>query len=164
MKGSLPDLPKYVIIAAPHTSNWDFILGVMARSIMHLKAKYLGKKELFVPPFGWFFRALGGYPVDRSKHKNLVDAVVAIFDSHEKFSIGIAPEGTRKYAPEWKTGFYYIALGAKVPIVMVGFDYENKQVSFAKPFYPTGNLDDDMKIFLNHYKHIQGRHPEQGVI
>lgn len=163
VKGRLPDLKKYVVITAPHTSNWDFILGVLARSIMKLKAKYLGKKELFKPPFGFIFRAMGGYPVDRSKHHNLVDAVVEIFNTKEQFILGIAPEGTRKYAPKWKTGFYYIALGAGVPIVMTGFDYANKEVSFAEPFFPTGNIESDMQVFMDHYRNIKGKHPDQGV-
>ncbi|MBL0030856.1 MAG: 1-acyl-sn-glycerol-3-phosphate acyltransferase [Bacteroidetes bacterium] len=90
--GQVPEEKKYIIVVAPHTSNYDFMIGLAVRSIMGFKASFLGKKELFRWPFGWLFRKLGGYPVDRSKHTNLVDAVAAIFDAHDKFAIAIAPE------------------------------------------------------------------------
>lgn len=143
--GSVPTTEnKYIIIAAPHTSNWDFIIGVMVRSIVGFDSKFLGKKSLFRKPFGWLFRWLGGIPVDRSRAANLVDQVVSIFNDHDKFVLAIAPEGTRKNVTEWKTGFYYIAHGAGVPIVRSKIDIPNKTVTFYKPFMTTGSIEKDL--------------------
>lgn len=135
---------KYVIIVAPHTRNLDFIIGVLVRGIVGFDSKFLGKKSLFKFPFGWFFRAMGGYPVDRSKSMNLVDQVVEIYNRHEKFVVALAPEGTRKNVDEWKTGFYYIAHKANIPIVRAKMDWTTKQVVFFDPIRTTGNIDKDM--------------------
>jgi len=157
------DLPKFVIIVAPHTSNWDFFIGLAVRSIRKLDTKYLAKKELFKPPFGIIFKALGGYPVDRSKSNNFVDAVADLFNAHERFSIAITPEGTRSYVPKLKTGFYYIALQANIPIILSSLNYETKEVVFQEPFYPSGNLENDLEKILKYYKTIPGRYPENGI-
>lgn len=159
--GSMPTDKKYIIIVAPHTSNWDFFVGLAVRSILKFKASYLGKKELFRPPFGWLFRRLGGYPVDRSKHTNLVDAVVDIFNAHDSFSIAIAPEGTRKYVPQWKTGFYYMALKANVPMVFAAFDYKRREVVISTPYKPTGDKQADEKVILSFFRNYQGRYPKK---
>jgi 1-acyl-sn-glycerol-3-phosphate acyltransferase len=150
-------LKKYIIIVAPHTSNWDFPLGVAVRSIMRFPSNYLGKQELFRPPFGWIFRKLGGYPVDRSKSSHLVDQVVEIFQKEPQFVLAIAPEGTRKNVTKWKTGFYHIAVKAQVPIMMVALDYANKKVIWAEPFQPSGVLETDVKIIDSFYKNIRGK-------
>jgi 1-acyl-sn-glycerol-3-phosphate acyltransferase len=143
--GSVPENEKkYIIIVAPHTTNWDFIIGVLVRGIVGFHSKFLGKKSLFRPPFGWLFKLLGGYPVDRSKSTNLVDQVVDIYNHHERFVVAIAPEGTRKNVSEWKTGFYYIAHKARIPIVRAKIDWNKKQVVFFEPFYVTGNIQIDM--------------------
>jgi 1-acyl-sn-glycerol-3-phosphate acyltransferase len=157
------DVKKYVMIVAPHTSNWDFLVGLAARSILKLDTKYLAKKELFKPPFGWLFYALGGYPVDRSKHNNLTDAVVNIFNSKHRFSICITPEGTRKYSEKWKTGFHSIAQKANVPVIMVAFDYSTKTVFVEQPFYPTADLNADIERIKNYYRKFKGKIPEYGV-
>lgn len=156
-------LRKYILVVGPHTSNWDFPIGILVRSFLKVDAKYMGKSSLFRPPFGGLFRALGGYPVDRSKSNNYVDAVVDIFNSKEDFVITITPEGTRKRVDELKSGFYYIALGAKVPLVMVILDYEHKTVRFSEPFYPTGNKEADFEVILNHFRGVKGRNPEDGI-
>lgn len=157
-------LKKYVVIVAPHTSGWDFIVGLLARYAMKLgKAKYLGKQELFKPPFGFIFRWLGGYPVDRSKNSNLVDEVVKIFNSHDEFGIALSPEGTRARVDKLKTGFYNIAKKANVPIVMVGLDYANKQICFSEPFYVTDNMAADFEHIFQFFRPIKGRHPEKGL-
>jgi 1-acyl-sn-glycerol-3-phosphate acyltransferase len=144
--GDVPrNVKKYIIIVAPHSSNWDFIIGVLVRGVLGFDSKFLGKHSLFAPPFGWFFRMAGGYPVDRSQKTNLVDQVVELFDRHEEFIISLAPEGTRKNVSEWKTGFYYIAHKAKVPVVPVKMDRPNRQVIFFKPYYLKGGLEEDMK-------------------
>lgn len=143
--GDVPkDEKKYIIIAAPHASNWDFLIGISMKSIKGFDSKFLGKKALFRPPFGWFFRMMGGYPVDRSKKSKVVDQVVEIFNSHEDFIIAIAPEGTRGNVNDWKTGFYHIAKGAQVPIVRMVIDRRKKQVEIFSPFYTTGDFLTDM--------------------
>ncbi len=159
-----PDLKKYIIAVAPHTSNWDFLVGVAARSILRLhNARYLGKSQLFKPPFGWFFRWIGGYPVDRTKSHDMVEQVASIFNSHEKFVLAIAPEGTRKKVDKLKTGFYYIAKKAGVPIVPVGFDFKKKEVVIGQPFRPGSDFDADMQLLLRFYENISGRNPELGI-
>ncbi len=163
--GDFPkDLKKYIVAVAPHTSNWDFVIGVMARSIVRIqKAKFLGKSQLFRPPYGWFFRWLGGYPVERNSQHDMVQQVVDIINQHDEFILAIAPEGTRKKVAKLKTGFYYIALGAKIPIIPVGFDFGKKQIVIGTPLHPTGNIEDDLKILLNFYSAIKGRNPELGI-
>jgi 1-acyl-sn-glycerol-3-phosphate acyltransferase len=143
--GDVPrDQKKYIIITVPHTSNWDFIIGVMVRGIMGFKSKFLGKKSLFKAPYGWLFRWLGGYPVDRSRSRNLVDQVIDIYNQHREFVIAVAPEGTRKNVDEWKTGFYHIAHGAHIPIVRSKIDIQKKIVQFFEPFWTTGDIDIDL--------------------
>ncbi len=162
--GDIPGkLPKYIVIVAPHTSNWDFFIGLAVRSICRMDTRYLAKKELFGPPMGWIFRKLGGYPVDRSRRTNFVDAVVDLFNDHEKFSIAITPEGTRSYVPKWKTGFYYISLKAKVPLILASLNYETKTVEFRPPFSPTGNIEKDLEEVIQYYRQIPGKYPELGV-
>ena len=163
--GEVPyHIKKYVVIVAPHTSNWDFIIGVLYRKALKMeKAKYLGKKELFDPPFGFLFRWLGGYPVDRSNNKNMVEEVVKIFNAHEEFGIALSPEGTRKRVDKLRTGFYNIAKGANVPIVMVGFDFANKRAIFADPFYASDNQEADFERILNFFRPLKGRYPEKGL-
>lgn len=158
------ELKKYVVIVGPHTSNWDFVIGVLFRKALRLeKAKYLGKKELFDPPFGFVFRWLGGYPVDRSRSKNMVDEVVKVFNAHEQFGIALSPEGTRTRVEKLRTGFYNIAKNANVPIVMVGLDYEHKQVFFSEPFYAGNNQEADFEHILKFFRPIKGKFPEKGL-
>lgn len=164
VNGSIPtSLKQYVMIVAPHTSNWDFMVGLAARSILRIDTKYVAKKELFRFPFGWFFKKLGGFPVDRSKNNNFVDAVADLFTEHPVFSICITPEGTRSYAEKWKSGFYYIAQKAKIPIVMVAFDYGNKQVKVEPAFMPSGDYEKDLKMMLDYYRKVKGKFPEKGI-
>lgn len=165
IEGKLPyDLRKYIVAVAPHTSNWDFPLGVMARSILHIEdAHFLGKNSLFKPPFGWFFRWLGGYPVDRSSSHDVVQQVVDIFNAHDDFILGLAPEGTRKKVDKLRTGFYYIAKGAHVPIVPVGFDFSKKRVVIGSPMMPSDNFDGDMITLLTFYRKMKGKNPELGL-
>lgn len=159
--GEFPkELKKYVLIGAPHTSWEDFYVGLFSRNITKTKLNFVGKKSLFKPPFGFFFRALGGAPIDRTKSTNVVDAIIDIFNSKEEFRLAISPEGTRQYVDKWKTGFYYIAKGANVPIVMLGFDFENKKVKLSKPFYITGDIKADFAHFYAFYKAIKGANPE----
>jgi len=162
--GNMPDAPKFIVAVAPHTSNWDFPVGLAARSILRItNAQFLGKSQLFKPPFGWFFRWLGGHPVDRTSSHDMVDQVVNIFNRHERFILAMAPEGTRKKVDKMRTGFYYIAKGAKVPIVPVGFDFEKKEVIVLDPVYPTDNMEHDLETILKFYRSVKGRNPELGL-
>lgn len=161
IEGSFPtDLKKYVIIVAPHTHWMDFIMGVLIKYSTSLPANYIGKASLFKPPFGFIFRAFGGTPVDRSKSNNLVDAVVDIFNSKDQFVFALAPEGTRKKVNQWKTGFYYIAKGAKVPIVRGVMDFGNKTFTIHPPFYTTEDKEADFKEMRSVYEGALGKIPE----
>jgi 1-acyl-sn-glycerol-3-phosphate acyltransferase len=165
-RGEFPtDLKKYVIAVAPHTSNWDFLVGVAGRRILKIqgKAKFLGKSSLFKPPFGWIFRLLGGYPVDRSKSQDMVEQVASLFNTHDEFVLAIAPEGTRKKVEKLKTGFYYIARKANVPIVPVGFDFKKKEIIVAKPMYLTESFEEDMDKLMGFYRTVIGKNPELGI-
>lgn len=165
VEGAFPtDLKKYIIAVAPHTSNWDFVIGVMARSILRIqRARFLGKDSLFKPPFGWFFRWLGGYPVDRSGKHDMVQQVVAIFNKHNEFILALAPEGTRKKVSKLRTGFYFIAKGAGVPIIPVGFDFSKKRVVVSEPMYASDNQEEDFDKLLSFYRNIRGKNPELGI-
>ena len=154
------DLKKYVVIAAPHTSWIDFPIAILSRMASGIMINFIGKNSLFNGPFGFFFRSLGGTPVDRSKSNNLVDAIIQIFNSKEEFRLGLSPEGTRKKVDKWKTGFYYIAKGAKVPIVMATLDFKNKEVKISEPYYTTDNLEKDFEVFHSFYKNVKGKNPE----
>lgn len=150
-----------IIAVIPHTSNWDFVLGVLVRSAMKKDIKFLGKSSLFRPPYGWLFRMLGGYPVDRSKNTRLVDGVVDIFNQKERFAVAIAPEGTRKKVDRLRSGFYYIALGAKIPILLTAFDFGKKEVRFLDLFYPTGDREKDFDHIHQAFTGIEGKVPEK---
>lgn len=156
--GTLPTDHQYVAIVGPHTSNWDFIIGVIARGALGAKLNFLGKHQLFIAPWGWFFRAIGGTPVDRSKNNNLVDAVVELFKSKPNFSLALAPEGTRSPVKRWKTGFYHIASKAQVPIITVGLDFGNKTVVIPEGKKTTDDIQQDMDHIIEFYRSIKGRH------
>lgn len=145
----------------PHTCNFDFFIGLFCRGIINLEMNFVGKKELFTFPFGYYFKSIGGAPLDRSGGKNNVDATVDVFNSREVFRMAIAPEGTRKKVTQLRTGFYFIAHKADVPIIPVAFDYGKKEVKIGAPFITTGNYEEDMKIILAHFKGVQGRFPEK---
>lgn len=152
-----PSIKKAVVIVAPHTSWHDFYIGAFARRILKTQINYIAKKELFTWPFGWYFRWMGGAPLDRRPGQKQVEAIAAIFDTKDEFRLALSPEGTRKKVTVWKTGYYYIAMAAKVPIIPVGFDYFTKKVIINDPFYPSGNIDMDTLKLRSYYKGIVGR-------
>ena len=157
-------LDKCVLIVAPHTSAWDFVVGLAIRSVRHLEhVKYLGKDSLFKGPFAFIFKNTGGFPVDRFNKHNMVDQVVELFNSHEKFVLALSPEGTRKKTERLRTGFYHIAKNVGVPIVMVGLDFGKKEVTFAEPFYTTNNEAEDFKKIISFFAPLQGKIPEYGM-
>jgi 1-acyl-sn-glycerol-3-phosphate acyltransferase len=154
------DIKKSIMIIVPHTSWNDFYIGLFARGIIGIEMHYVAKKELFAFPFGYYFRWMGGAPLDRSGRKNVVDSIVSMFAQRDIFRLAIAPEGTRKKVHEWKTGFYYTALKANVPIIPIAFDYGKKEVKLGNPFYPTENIENDLRILANHFIGAIGKFPE----
>lgn len=159
-EGQLPDVPKMIVIGAPHTSNWDFILFLGALHHFRIKVTYIGKHTLFRWPFGWLFRALGGIPVDRSKPGGLVRQVVDAMETADRMVLVIAPEGTRKAAPYWKSGFLKIADVTGVPIVLAAVDSSKKRLVIG----PAVSFDGDTKSFMDaareFYADKEGLHPE----
>lgn len=150
-------IKKAVLISAPHTHNFDFIIGLLLRKVVDLKSNYLGKKELFVWPIGYYFRAVGGVPVDRKNKENKVETIAKLFDDKEEFRLTLAPEGTRSKVDNWRTGFYYIAKKANVPIIMFTLDYQNKQNKVSRPFYPTDNIEEDFKYMKSFFSGVRGK-------
>ena len=157
---SVPEQQKSVICVAPHTSNWDFILGKLGYTSIGRTAHFLIKKDWFVFPFGLFFRAIGGIPVERSKKTRMVDQVAAMFAQYPTFNVAITPEGTRKRNERWKRGFYYIALKAGVPIQLAYLDYERRVLGIERLFYPTGDEAADLRAINEYYDGRKGRYPE----
>jgi 1-acyl-sn-glycerol-3-phosphate acyltransferase len=163
IEGTLdPEIKKCVFMVLPHTSWHDFYLGGFSRGILGLDMNYVAKKELFDSVFGFYFRYMGGEPLDRTGGLNKVDAIAAIFNRRKIFRLAVLPEGTRKKVSEIKTGFYFIALKANVPIIPVAFNFGVKAVQIGKPFYPTGNLDVDILILKSHFIGVKGKIPENG--
>jgi len=151
---------KAVMIAAPHTSNWDFFYTILIALEQDMNVSWMGKDSLFKGPGGWFLKWLGGVPVDRSKNNNLVDDIVKEFNSREKFIILVPPEGTRSLVDSWKTGFYHIAHKAEVPILMGFLDFKFKVGGIGPAFIPSGKIEKDMKIIKSFYANITGKYPE----
>lgn len=159
--GALPEDKKYLVVVAPHTSNWDFVVGLFARFAVGVKIHFLAKEQLFFFPLGLFLKAVGGAPVDRSKKSKTVDQVIEIFRSRDEFKLAITPEGTRGAVTRWKEGFYHIAYQAGLPIVMVGPDYANKEVIIHESFWPTGDINKDFPLILDFFRTITGRYPKE---
>ena len=154
------ELPKSVICVAPHTSNWDFIIGKLFYWSLNKKAGFLMKKSWFFFPMGLLFKAMGGVPIDRSKRMSVTQQMVLEFEKRPRFHLAITPEGTRKPNPEWKKGFYYIAHKANVPIVLAYLDYKKKEAGVKAVFYPTGNTEEDIETIRSYYRGVQGRNAE----
>lgn len=157
------DVPKCVVCVAPHTSNWDFILGKLFYTSLGRNASFLIKKDWFFFPFNLLFDWLGGVPVDRRKRTSVTDQMVEEFARRDNFQLAVTPEGTRKRAKEWKKGFYYIAQKAHVPILIAYFDYKKKEMGLKGLFYPTGNVDKDIYAIREMYRGVTACHPENFV-
>jgi 1-acyl-sn-glycerol-3-phosphate acyltransferase len=158
--GDPPGPPKYVLIAAPHTSNWDFIFLLAFAWYYGVEISWLGKREMFRWPFGGFFERLGGIPVARASSGNMVDRMKDQFDAHERLCLVVPVEGTRSYVDYWKSGFYHIARAAGVPIVMSYLDYPRKLGGFGAALMPTGDIPVDMDAIRAFYDGKQGKHVE----
>lgn len=153
-------IKKAVLIAAPHTSWQDFFIGLLLRNVIDVKCHFIAKKELFVGPLGWYLKKIGGTSIDRTPGQNKVDAIARMFENKSEFRLALSPEGTRKKVEKWKTGFYYIALKANVPIIMFTLDFKNKQNHISPPFFPTGNIDEDFKVMRDFYQGVIGKIPD----
>ncbi|BCA94516.1 acyltransferase [Legionella antarctica] len=158
--GEIPKDKKYMVIVAPHTSNWDLIIGLLGRFAVEVRINFLAKHQLFFFPLGNLLRALGGIPVNRSKRANRVEEVVELYSQSDNLILAITPEGTRSPVTRWKEGFYHIASQARIPIVMIGFDYSTKEIRIHEPFWPSGEIKKDFSQFNAYFKTIKGRYPK----
>ena len=163
VEGTAPSPRKFVVIAAPHTSNWDFVYFLGAADALNLKLSFMGKESLFRWPFAKAMRELGGVPVDRSQSHNVVEAMIAEFARRDEFMLTIAPEGTRGKAGKWKTGFYHIAVGAKVPMVLGLMDYQRKVVGLGPAIMPSGDNEADMVELGKFYNACTPKHAERAT-
>lgn len=158
---NLPNEPKILLVGAPHTSNWDFMLTLGTVFMLGVKISWMGKHTMFRAPFGGLMRWLGGVPIDRRTRGNVVEQTIDAFNTREQFVIAIMPEGTRsRTATGWKTGFYHIATGANVPMVPVLFDYGPKVLTIGPAFELTGDLETDLPRIQAHYADAIARHPD----
>ncbi len=154
---------KFIIALAPHTSNMDFLIGQLYMRSEGMRINFLMKKEWFFWPLGPIFKRMGGIPVWRSKKSSMTDNLAETAKKMDKFQLCITPEGTRSPNPDWKKGFYYIALKADIPILLYGVDYEKKEIVCTRTFIPTGNVDADMKVIKDYFKDFKGKYPEKFV-
>ncbi len=160
-EGGRPLEPRFVLIAAPHTSNWDLAYLLALATVYRIRVSWMGKHVLFRPPLGWLMRRAGGIPVERHRRGNLVSQMADEFRKRDTLALVVPAEGTRGYVAHWKSGFYHIARKAEVPIVMGYLDYKRKRGGFGAALYPTGNLRDDMDEIRDFYADKVGRFPEQ---
>lgn len=159
---SHPD--KYIICLAPHTSNTDFLIGQLYSGAEGIKSNFLMKKEWFVWPLGPIFRSLGGIPVWRSKHTKMTDRLAQTAKNEPVFHLCVSPEGTRSLNPDWKKGFYYIALKAEIPILLYGVDYEKRLIQCTRTIIPSGDIDAQMKEIKLYFKGFKGKNPQKFTI
>jgi 1-acyl-sn-glycerol-3-phosphate acyltransferase len=159
-----PDEPKLMVIAAPHTSNWDFVFGIAAILVMQVELHWYAKHTLFVGVWDRFFRGLGGFPVDRNAPGGLIEQTARRYAESKTFMVAVTPEGTRSRRSEWKRGFYYIAQRAQVPVLIGYIDYGRKEVGTTHAFRPTGDWDTDMRPVFDFYRGIKAKRPENFAV
>jgi len=162
--GDFPEVDKCVMIVVSHTSYADFFLGLLVRKVWNKEINFIGKASLFKPPIGWYLKWVGGAPIIRDKKSDTVAAIANIFKTKKVFRLALSPEGTRKKVTEWKTGFYYIAKTARVPVVMVAFDFGHKQVKISQPYFTTDVKEADFKIYKSFFKGVVGRIPAKSFV
>ena len=163
VQGRLPDTPRFVLIAAPHTSNWDLPLTLFIAFALKARIYWMGKAAIFRPPFRGFFKWLGGIPIDRSRANNVVAQSIAQFAANERLILTVPPAGTRKRVMYWKSGFYHIANGARVPIVLGFLDYRRRVGGIGPMVTPTGDIEADMRVIREFYSGITGKHALQSI-
>lgn len=161
------DFRRCVMIAAPHTSNWDLLFARAAFSLMRIPVKFTVKQEWLRFPFGGFMRAIGAIGIDRSPKNpgwarpSMTEAMIELFSKNKELVVMVTPEGTRSLRTKWKSGFYHVAVGAKVPVALGYLDYKNKVAGVGKIIYPSGDMQADMKLIMDFYKHIPAKYPEK---
>ncbi|EDY87188.1 pseudouridine synthase, RluD [gamma proteobacterium HTCC5015] len=161
IEGQLPNVNRCVVIGAPHTSNWDFVVGMSAMLALSVRASWMGKHQIFIWPVKYIWHFLGGIPTFRDKHLGAVAQRVALFQERESLYLGITPEGTRERVDQWKSGFYHIADQAGVPIFPVSFDYDKKVFYLGELFYPTGDVEADIAQLRQYYQQFAACYPEK---
>ncbi len=159
--GQPPEINKYIAIVAPHTSNWDFLVFLLFKFKHRLKTTFIGKHTLFIWPFRWFLTQIGGVPVNRSARNKVVDTIIQLFNENERMIFALSPEGTRSYTDHWKSGFYHIAINAKIPIQTCYLDTKSRTLGFGPLYYPTGDIKEDLAFIKAFYQDKQGINPEQ---
>lgn len=159
--GTRPDLPRYVLIGAPHTSNWDFPLALLVAASLGVRIQWLAKHTLFRPPLGMIMRALGGISVKRDQHQGTVEKLAEQLRATDRFVLGVAPEGTRSRRESWKSGFYRIAVAAGVPIVLGFVDYGSRTAGLGPVLHPSGDIVRDFEQIASFYRDKRGRYPEK---
>ncbi len=163
LRGEPPRARKYIVIAYPHTSNWDVPFTLAVCLMYRLKIHWMGKASLFRGPLGPLMKWLGGTPVYLDQSRNQVQQIVDLFDRHDELIVVIAPEGARAYVDSWKTGFYRIAVGAGVPIALGFLDFARREAGYLDAWHPCGDLDRDLPLIQAQYRGIRGLYPEQSV-
>ena len=161
VSGNIPNEERIVIIAAPHTSNWDFVIGISTLFALNVNIKWLGKNSLFMPGIAWFFKWLGGIPVDRDNPAALIDYVVRTVEREKGMVIGMSPEGSRKKIDRWKSGFLRIAKQTESKILFLSIDSPSKTLKFGKVFEPSGDNEKDINFVMDYYKQFKGINPNQ---
>ncbi|MDQ4079003.1 MAG: lysophospholipid acyltransferase family protein [Chloroflexota bacterium] len=159
--GEPPDVPRYVLLAAPHTSNWDTLIMLAVAYAFGIRLTWLGKDTVFRGPLGSVLRRLGGIPIDRGSRHNVVQQMVQAFEQRKRLVLALSPEGTRKRSAGWKSGFYYIALGAEVPIVLAFIDYKRKRAGVGPVLLPSGDIEADMAIIRKFYTGVTPKYPDK---
>ena len=157
--GSLPNEKKFVVIIAPHTSNWDFFMFILVKFAFKLKVTFIGKHSIFIGPIGWLLKKLGGIPVERSSNHNVVDTIAKEFNKRENMIFGLSPEGTRSYLDHWKSGFYHIAKKANVPLVLAFLDTKTKTIGWGPCIKLTDNKEKDLIKIADFYQDKIGFKP-----
>ncbi|MGD8621967.1 MAG: lysophospholipid acyltransferase family protein [Anaerolineales bacterium] len=163
ISGTIPEGKKFIFVGAPHTSNWDFMFMLLTSWIFRLKVSFMGKDALFRGPLGWVMRSLGGIPIDRSSHSGVVDQMVTRFNNADRLVVVVTPGGTRGYSDHWKSGFYWIAYKAHIPLICASIHYAKKRVHAGLSFVPTGNLRADMDRIRAFYEQGEGLYPHQAA-
>jgi 1-acyl-sn-glycerol-3-phosphate acyltransferase len=164
ISGEIPDGKKFILVGAPHTSNWDFVFMLLTSWTFRLKVSFMGKDALFWGPFGWVMRSLGGIPIDRSSSTGVVEQMVARFNETETLVVVVTPGGTRGYSDHWKSGFYWIAHNARVPLLCAFINYARKKIFLGLSFIPTGNLRADMDRIRAFFEQGEGLYPQQAAV
>lgn len=159
-EGEIPNVAKAVVIAAPHTTNWDFIIGVLGMFAVGVRVSFLGKDTLFRPPLGWVMRWLGGFPVNRVLASGVVEQTVELIQRSKALILALSPEGTRSRVERWRTGFYHIAEGAGVPIIPVAFDFGTRSLRFGEPLIPSGDMRADLERLVAFFSKARAYRPE----